>query len=78
MVTEGFRKILKEIFFLRLRDIDKETKGMAEDYLRRLLDWLLDEAKHLGPRYVVDGKMAIPNNVFEVDGPGDRSTRYPN
>jgi hypothetical protein len=51
---------------------------MAEANLRRLLDFLLEEAKHLGPRYVVDGKMAIPG-VLEVESsPGNRSTRYPN
>ena len=44
--------------------------------LRKLLDWLLEEAKHLGPRYVVDGKMAIPSSVVEIETPGNRSTRY--
>jgi hypothetical protein len=52
---------------------------MAEDYLRRLLDFLLEEAKHLGPRYLVDGKMAIPASVLDVESsPGNPSTRYPN
>jgi hypothetical protein len=34
---------------------------MAEADLRRLLDYLLEEARQLGPRHVVDGKMTIPS-----------------
>jgi hypothetical protein len=52
---------------------------MAEANLRRLLDFLLEEAKQLGPRYVVDGKMAIPTCTLDVESsPGNRATRYPN
>jgi hypothetical protein len=52
---------------------------MAEDHLRRLLDYLLEEAKHFRPHCVVNGKMAIPASVIDVESsPGNRSTRYPN
>ena len=50
---------------------------MAEDNLRRLLDYLLEEAKQRGPRHVVGGKMTIPNSL-EMDSPGIRiQRRYP-
>jgi hypothetical protein len=72
--------MLKKISFAStIREAGKETRGMPEANLRRLLDFLLEEAKHLGPRYVIDGKMAIPPSVVDVESsPGDRSTRYPN
>lgn len=50
---------------------------MAEDHLRRLLDYLLEEAKHFRPQYVVNGKMAIPNSAPDFEtGERNRSTRY--
>jgi hypothetical protein len=50
---------------------------MAEADLRRLLDYLLEEARQLGPRYVVDGKMAVASSyVTDNDGSENRTRRY--
>jgi hypothetical protein len=52
---------------------------MAEADLRRLLDYLLEEARQLGPRYVVDGKMAVASSWVVSDNDGSekkRSKRY--
>jgi hypothetical protein len=51
---------------------------MAEADLRRLLDYLLAEARELGPRHVVNGKMTIPSSWFvgDADSKKTRSTRY--
>jgi hypothetical protein len=51
---------------------------MAETDLRRLLDYLLEETRQLGPRYLVDGKMTIPSSLIEGDAPRTRTTRYLN
>jgi hypothetical protein len=62
-----------------LERLHTETEGMAEADLRRLLDYLLEEARQLGPRHVVDGKMTIPSIWLVGDTDSSekkRSTRY--